>query len=127
MTEHDLYILFITEIWISPLDSPQIAALNTPHYCFIHNPRDSPHPGCGIGILEKYSLTISNISYHSFSHSEALSCAISSPFSRTFNISLFYHPTSLYINLFIDEFSLFLPTITSNTIILGESTYPTHL
>ena len=61
-----------------------------------------------------------NISYHSFSHSEALSCAFSSPFSRIFNMSLFYRPTSPIINSFLDEFSLFLPTITSNTIILGD-------
>ena len=89
MTDHDLDILFITETWLSPLDSPHIAALKTPPYCFIHNPHDSPHPGGVIGILYKSSLTISNISYHSFSHSEALGCAISSPFSRTFNTTLF--------------------------------------
>ena len=75
MTDHDLDILFITETWLSPLDSPHIAALKTPPYCFIHNPRDSPYPGDGTGLLYKSSLTISNISYHSLSHSEALSCA----------------------------------------------------
>ena len=96
-------------------------------YCFIHNTRDSSHPGGGTGILYKSSLTISNISYHSFSHSEALSCAISSHFSHTYNISLFYRHTSPNINLFLDEFSLFLPTITSNTIILGDFNIPTHL
>ena len=124
MTDHNLDILFIIETWLSPLDSPHLVALNTPPYCFIHNPRDSPHPGGGIGILYKSSLTISNISYHSFSHSEALSSAISSPFSRNFNISLFYRPTSPNINLFLGEFSLFLPTITSNTIILGDFNIP---
>ena len=51
MTDHDLDILFITETWLSPLDYPHITALNTPCYCFIHNPRDSPHPGGGTGIL----------------------------------------------------------------------------
>ena len=30
MTDHDIDILFITETWLSPLDSPHIAALNTP-------------------------------------------------------------------------------------------------
>ena len=74
--------------------------------------------------IYKSSLIISNISYHSFSHSEALSCVISSPFSRTFNISLFYRPTSPTINSFLDEFSLFRPTITSNTIILGDFNIP---
>ena len=73
MTDHDLDIHFITETWLSPMDSPHITALNTPPYCFIHNPRDSPHHGGGTGILYKSSLTISNISYHSFSYSEALS------------------------------------------------------
>ena len=124
MIDHDIDILFIIESWLSPLDSPHIAALNTPPYCLIHNPRDSPHPGGGTGILYKSSLTISNISYYSFSHSESLSCAISSPFSRTFNISLIYRLTSPNINLFLDEFSLFLPTITSNTIILGDFNIP---
>ena len=124
MTDYDLDILFITETWLSPLDSPLIAALNTPPYCFIHNPRDSPHPGGGTGILYKSSLTISNISYHSFSHSEALSCAISSPFSRTFNTTLFYRPPSPSIDPFLDEFHLFLHIISPNTIILGDFNFP---
>ena len=50
MTDHDLDILFITETWLSLLDSPHLAALNTPPYCFIHNPRDSPHPGGGTAV-----------------------------------------------------------------------------
>ena len=58
--------------------------------------------------------------------SEALSCAISSPFSHTFNISLFYLTTSPNINSFLDKFSLFIPTITSNTIILGDFNIPTY-
>ena len=124
MTDHDLDILFITETWLSPLDSPYIAALNTPPYCFIHNHCDSPHPGGGTGILYKSSLTISNISYHSISHSEALSCAISSPFSRTFNTTLFYRPPSPSIDPFLDEFRLFLHTISPNTIILGDINFP---
>ena len=124
MTDHDLDILFIIETRLSPQDSPHIAALNTPPYCFIHNPRDSPHPGGGTGILYKSSLTISNISYHSFSHSEALSCAISSPFSRTFNTTLFYRPPSPSIDPFLDEFRLFLHTISPNTIILGDFNFP---
>ena len=123
MTDHDLDILFITETWLSPLDSPHIAALNTPPYCFIHNPRDSPHPGGGTGILYKSSLAISNISYHSFSHSEALRCAISSPFSRTFNTTLSYRPPSSSIDACIDEFHLFLHTISLN-IILGDINFP---
>ena len=127
MTDHDLDILLITEIWLSPLDSYHIISLNTPPYCFIHNPRDSPHPDGGTGILYKYSLTISNIYYHSFSNSEALSCPISSPVSRTFNIFLLYRPTSPNINLFLDEFSLCIPTITSNTIIIGDSNIPIPL
>ena len=124
MTDHDLNILFITETWLYPIDFPYIAAFNTPPYCFIHNPHNSPHPGGGTGLLYKYSLIISNISYHSFSHSEALSCAISSPFSRTFNIFLFYRPTSPTINSFLDELSLFKPTITSNIIILSDFNIP---
>ena len=124
MTDHDLDILFITETWLSPNDSPHIAALNTPPYCFIHNPHDSSHPGGGTGILYKYSLTISNISYHSFSHSEVLSFAISSPFSRTFNTTLFYRPPSPSIDPFLDEFRLFLQTISPNTIILGDFNFP---
>ena len=120
MTDHDLVILFIAVTWLSPLDSPHIAAINTPPYCFIQNPRDSPHPGGGTGLFYKSSLTISNISYHSFSHSEALSCAISSPFFRTFNISIFYRPTSPTINSLVGECSLFIPTITSNTIYLTQ-------
>ena len=124
MTAHELDILFITESWLSPLDPTHIAVLNTPHYCFIHNHRDSPHPCGDTGLLYKSSLIISNISYHSFSHSEALSCIINSPFSRTFNIFLFYRPTSPTINSFLDEFSQFLPTITPNTIILGNFDIP---
>ena len=93
-------------------------------YCFIHNPRNYPHPDGGTGLLYKSSLIISIYSYHSFSNSEALSYAISLPFSRTFNISLFYRPTSPNINLFHDEFSLFLPTIISDTIILGDFNIP---
>ena len=124
MTDNDLYILFTTETWLSPLDPPHIAALNISPYCFIHNHRYSPHPGGGTVILYKSSLTISNISYYSFSNSEALSYTTSSPFSRTFNISLFYRPTSPNINLFLDEFNLFLPTITSNTFILGDFNIP---
>ena len=120
MTDHDLDILFITETWLSPLDSPHISALNTPPLQFHSQPSRLSHPGGGTGILYKSSLIISDISYHSLFHSEALSCAISSPFSRTFNISLFYRPTSPTINSFLDEFSVFLPTITSNTIILGD-------
>ena len=124
MTDYNLYILFITETWLSPLDSPLIATLNSPPYQFIHNPRDSPHPGGGTGILYKSTLTLSNISHHSFLHSEALSCAISSPFSRTFNISLFYRPPSPSINLFLDEFRLFLHSISPTTIILGDFNIP---
>ena len=120
MTDHDLDIVCITETCLSPLDFPHIAALNTPLYCFIHNHRDSPQPDGGTRIMYISSLTISNISYHSFSHSEALS----SPYSRTFNISLFYRPTSPNINLFLDGFSLFLHTITSNTTILGDFNIP---
>ena len=124
MTDYNLDILFITETWLSPLDSPLIATLNSPPYQFIHNPRDSPHPGGGTGILYKSTLTLSNISHHSFLHSEALSCAISSPFSRTFNISLFYRPPSPSINLFLDEFRLFLHSISPTTIIQGDFNIP---
>ena len=124
MTDHDLDILFITESWLSPLVSPHIAALNTPHYCFIHNPCDSHHPGGDTGILYKYSLTISNISYNWFSHSEALSYAIISPFSRTFNTTLFYRSPSPSIDSFLDEFRLFLHTISPNNIILGAFNFP---
>ena len=60
----------------------------------------------------------------SFSHSEDLSYAINSPFSRTFNISFFHSPTSSTINSFLDEFNLFIPTINSNTIILGDFNIP---
>ena len=70
------------------------------------------------------SLTIFNISYHSISHSEALSCAISSPFSRTFKTTLFYRPLSPSIDPFLDEFRLFLNTISPNTIILGDFNFP---
>ena len=124
MTDYNLDILFITETWLSPLDSPHIVALNTPSYQFIHNPRNSPHPGGGTGILHTSTLTLSNISHHSFSHSEALSCAISSPFSRTFNTTLFYRPPSPSIDPFLDEFRLFLHTISPNTIILGDFNFP---
>ena len=68
------------------------------------------------------SLTISNISYNSFSHSEALSYAISSPLSRTVNTTLFYRPPS--IDPFLDEFRLFLHTISPNTIKLGDFNFP---
>ena len=109
MTDLDFNILHHRNLAISY----HIAALYTPPYCFIHNPRDSPHPGGGTGIIYKSSLTISNISYHSFSHSESLNCAISSPFSRTFNTTLFYRPPSPSIDPF-------LHTISPNTIILGD-------
>ena len=69
-------------------------------------------------------LTISNISYHSFSHSEALSCAISSPLSHTFNTTLFYRPSSPSFDPFLDEFRLFLHTISPNIIILGYFNIP---
>ena len=119
MTDHDLDILFITETWLYPLDSPHIAALNTPPTVSFTTLATG-----GTRILYKSSLTISNISYYPFSHSQALSCAISSPLSRTFNISLFYRPTSPNINLFLDEYRLLLPTTTSNTIILGDFNIP---
>ena len=93
-----------------------------PPYQFIHNPRNSPHPGGGTGILHTSTLTLSNISYHSFSH--YLSCAISSPFSRTFNTTLLYRPPSPSIDPFLDEFRLFLHTISPNTIILGDFNFP---
>ena len=123
MTDNDLKILSITETWLSPLDSPHIAALNTLLLLNSQPSRLSPSLWRQRTTLES-SLIISNSSYHSFSHSEALSCPISSPFSRTFNISLFYHPISPNINSFLDEFSLFLLTITSNTIILGDFNIP---
>ena len=123
MTDHDLDILFITETCLSLLDSPPIAALNTPPYCLIHNLRDSPHPGGRSGILYKSSLTISNI-ISLVLPSEALSCVISSPFSRTFNTTLFYRPPSPSIDPFLDEFRLFLHTISPNTIILGDFNFP---
>ena len=65
-----------------------------------------------------------DISYHSFSHSEALICAISITVSYIHYFPFFYIPTSPNINSFIDEFSLFLPTITSITIILGGYNIP---
>ena len=122
MTDHDLDILFITETLLSPMDSLHIAALNT-HPTVSFTTLATLHHG-GTGLLYKSSLIISVISYHSFSHSEALSCAISSPFSRTFNTTHFYHPPSPNINSFFDEFSLFLPTIIYNTIILGDFNIP---
>ena len=90
MSDLSLDILFITETWLSPIDTPHIAELNSPPYTFIHHPRDSKHPGGGIGILFKSTLVISTVTKHTFNHSEALSCAISSPYARTFNLSLFY-------------------------------------
>ena len=98
--------------------------LTPPPLLFHQNHRDSPHSGGGTGILYKSSLTISNISYHSFSDSEAISCAISSPFSRAFNTTLFYRPPSPSIDPFLDEFRLFLHTISPNTIILGDFNFP---
>ena len=57
-------------------------------------------------------------------NSEALSYANSSPFSSTFNTTLFYRPTSPSIDPFLDEFRIFLHTISPNTIILGDLNFP---
>ena len=92
MSDISLDVLFITETLLSPSDTPRIAELNYPPYMFIHHPRDSINPGGGIGIMYKSTLVITNITKHKFTHSKDISCAISSKFAGTFNVSLYYRP-----------------------------------
>ena len=58
--EHDLDLIFITEIWIMLDDIPLISFLNTGPYSFSNLPRRNTHNyGGGIGIIYKSSLHVS--------------------------------------------------------------------
>ena len=118
MSDISLDALFITETWLSPIDTPRIAELNYPPYMFIHHPRDSINPGGGIGIMYKSTLVITNVTKHKFTHSEAISCAISSKFARTFKVPVLQ--TTNTISSFLDELALLLPNISLNTILLED-------
>ena len=54
-----------------------------------------------------------------------LAVPFSSPYARTFNVSLFYRPPSNTILPFLEELALFLPSISNNTILLGDFNIPT--
>ena len=83
MSDLNLDVLFNTKTWLSPIDTPHIAELNSPPYMFIHHPLDSTNPGDGIGILYKSTLVIRNVTKHKFTHSEDISCATNSKYART--------------------------------------------
>ena len=71
--EHDLDLIFITEIWSILDDIPLISSLNTGPYSFSYLPRRNTHNcGGGIGIFYKSSLHISPLRVHNNDHSEAL-------------------------------------------------------
>ena len=124
MTDHCLDILFITETWLLPHDSPIIAELNTPPYMFMHLPRNSVNHGGGQGILYNSILNVSDFHDNKFTYSESFSCSISAPRSYTFNVTLFYKPPSTIIPGFIDEFRSFATSVSANNIILGDFNIP---
>ena len=70
--------------------------------------------------MYKSTLVITNVTKHKFTHSEAISCANSSKFAGTLNVSLYYRPASNTISSFLDELALLLPNISSNTILLED-------
>ena len=126
--EHDLDLIFITETWIMPDDIPLISSLNTGPYSFSHLPRrNTNNYGGGIGIIFKSSLHVSPLRDHNNDHSEAFTCSISPPYSKTFNISLFYRPPSSSIPLFLSEFYSFTHLMTQSNIIIGDFNIATNL
>ena len=80
-----------------------IPYLNTGSYSFSHVHRSNTHNyGGGIGIIYKSSLRVSPLRDHNSDHSEAFTCSISPPHSKT----LIYHyftdpplPQSIYSSL----------------------------
>ena len=90
LIEFSIDILIITETWLSHKDCPLLSSLNIDPYSFSHLPRSLGTRGGGLGILYKSSLHISPLIDHRHAYCEAFSCSVSSPRSRTFNISVFY-------------------------------------
>ena len=64
---------------------------------------------------------------HNSDHSEAFTCSISPPHSKTFNISLFYRPSSSSIPLFLSEFYSFTHLMSEFNIIIGDFNIATNL
>ena len=111
-----------------PDDIPLISSLNTGPYSFSHLPRrNTNNYGGGIGIIFKSSLHVSPLRDHNNDHSEAFTCSISPPYSKTFNISLFYRPPSSSIPLFLSEFYSFTHLMSESNIILGDFNIATNL
>ena len=89
LNDFNIDILIITETWLSHKDCPLLSSLNIDPYSFSHLPRSLGMRGGGLGILYKSSLHISPLIDHRHVYCEAFSCSVSSPRSRTFNISVF--------------------------------------
>ena len=126
--EYDLDLIFITETWIMPNDISLISSLNTGPYTFSHLPRRNTHNyGGGIGIIYKSSLHVSPLRGYNNDHSDAFTLSISPPYSKTFNISLFYRPPSSSIPLFLSEFYSFTHIMSESNIIIGTFNIATNL
>ena len=111
-----------------PDDIPLISSLNTGPYSFSHLPRrNTNNYGGGIGIIFKSSLHVSPLRDHNNDHSEAFTCSISPPHSKTFKISLFYRPPSSSIPLFLSEFYSFTHLMSESNIIIGDFNIATNL
>ena len=98
-------ILIITETWLSHKDCPLLSSLNIDPYSFSHLPRSLGIRGGGLGILYKSSLHISPLIDNIHIYCEAFSCSVSSPRSRTFNISVFYRSV-FYLAIQSPHFSM---------------------
>ena len=108
LNDFNIDILIITETWLSHKDYPLLSSLNIDPYSFSHLPRSLGTRGGGLGILYKSSLHISPLIDHRHVYCEAFSCSVSSPRSRTFNISVFYRSPSYPIPPCLDEFNNFI-------------------
>ena len=127
LSHNDIDSLFITETWLMHNDSPIIASLNTPPYLLSNLPRNSSNPGGGIGIIYKSTLKLSDVVDLLHTHSESITCSISSPRFQTFNIAIFYRPPSSSLTSFLEEFQTFASQISPNTIVLGDFNVPINL
>ena len=127
LNDFNIDILIITETWLSHKDCPLLSSLSIDPYYLSHLLRLLCTRGGGLGILYKSSLHILPLIYHIHVYCEAFSCSVSSPRSRTFNISVFYRSPSYPIPPFLDEFNNFITHPYNSNIILGDFNIPTNL
>ena len=111
-------------------DSPSITIQSllhsTPPFQFTHLPRKSSNFGSGIDIISISFINISTILDLQLTTSEAFRCTVSAHRTKSFNVFLFYCPSSPNLSEFLNEFRVFASQLSPNSILLSDFNIPVN-